>query len=78
MTWGQTETDSVSLQAEDSERLSMIYTTYFAVASATAMLWGTTALAQSLPSGGSVAAGDVTITQPNGQQMMIMQQNRSQ
>ncbi|MEX0276123.1 MAG: filamentous hemagglutinin N-terminal domain-containing protein [Ruegeria sp.] len=73
MTWGQTETDSVSLQAEDSERLPTIDLTFFAVVSASALLWGTTALGQSLPNGGSVAAGDVTITQPNGNQMTINQ-----
>ncbi len=73
MTWGQTETDSVSLQAEDSERFSTIDLTFLAMVSATALLWGTTALAQSLPNGGTVAAGDVSISQPNGNQLNINQ-----
>ncbi|MEM1005082.1 MAG: filamentous hemagglutinin N-terminal domain-containing protein, partial [Pseudomonadota bacterium] len=41
--------------------------------SATALLWGTTALGQSLPTGGTVAAGNVTIGQPSGNQLQITQ-----
>ncbi|WP_165354526.1 filamentous hemagglutinin N-terminal domain-containing protein [Tropicimonas sp. IMCC6043] len=41
--------------------------------SLTALLWATTALAQSLPTGGTVAAGSATISQPSATQMAVNQ-----
>ena len=71
MTWGQTETGSVLWQAAGSERSNRLR--WGAILSASALLWGTTALAQSLPNGGTVAAGNVTITQPSNTQLNITQ-----
>ncbi len=71
MTWELMETASVSLRAGDSERTDNILRT--AIVSATALLWGTTAMAQSLPTGGSVAAGSATISQPSSTQLDITQ-----
>ncbi len=71
MTWELMETASVSLRAGDSERTDKILRT--AIVSATALLWGTTAMAQSLPTGGSVASGSATISQPSSTQLDITQ-----
>ncbi len=75
MTWGKTKTASVLLLVVGSKyRNSMLRC---AILSATAALWGTTALAQSLPTGGTVAAGTVTITQPSSTQLDISQGSNS-
>lgn len=71
MTLGKTETGSVSLQVAGSERATAL--AWGTLLSATAFLLGTTALAQSLPNGGTVAAGDVTIVQPNSSELNISQ-----
>ncbi len=73
MIWGKTETASALLQAAGSDGATAMKHGLFALASASALLWGTTALAQSLPNGGTVAAGNVVITQPNGTRLNINQ-----
>lgn len=73
MIWGLTGTGSVLLQAADFKRHSAINMRVFAVFSASALLWGTTALAQNLPTGGTVSAGNVVINQPNANELTINQ-----
>lgn len=75
MTLGKTETGSVLLQVAGSE--SATASAWGALLSAAALLWGTTALSQSLPNGGTVAAGDVTIAQPSNTEMTISQGSNS-
>ncbi len=75
MTLGKTEIGSVSLQVAGFERV--IALPRGALLTATAFLWGTTALAQSLPNGGTVAAGDVTISQPSSSELNISQGSNS-
>lgn len=71
MTLAKTETVSASLQVGGSKGPKTLIRG--ALLSASAFLMGTTALAQSLPNGGTVAAGNVTITQPSGTQLDITQ-----
>nr|WP_269149629.1 filamentous hemagglutinin N-terminal domain-containing protein [Ruegeria lacuscaerulensis] len=71
MTWGQTKTASLLLQAADFRARATVIRG--AILTATATLWGTTALAQTLPNGGTVAAGTVMIAQPSGNQLDITQ-----
>ncbi len=73
MTWGQTETDSASWPIVVSDGTGPARAGWRILLSASALLWGTTALAQSLPTGGSVVAGDVAIGQPSGSQLNIAQ-----
>lgn len=73
MTWGQTETDSASWPAVVSDAKGPARPKLRILLSASALLWGTTALAQSLPTGGSVVAGNVAISRPSGSQLNITQ-----
>ncbi len=71
MTLDKMETGSPSLQAAGSKRATLWYCA--AILSASALLWTTTAVAQSLPNGGTVAAGQVKIKQPNANTLNINQ-----
>ncbi len=73
MTSGKMETGSASLPAAASDGSAAMTVSRRILLSASAVLWGTTALAQSLPTGGTVAAGDVAISQPSGTQLNITQ-----
>lgn len=73
MTSGKMETGSASLPAAASDAGAAMTVSRRILLSASAVLWGTTALAQSLPTGGTVAAGDVAISQPSGNQLNITQ-----
>ena len=75
MTLGKTGTGSASLQVADSDRATSL--ARGVILSASALLWGTTAMAQSLPDGGTVAAGNVTIAQPSNTELTISQGSNS-
>ena len=68
MTLGKMETGLASLPAAASDGSAAMTVSRRILLSASAVLWGTTALAQSLPTGGTVAEGDVAISQPSGTQ----------
>lgn len=66
----QTGTGSRSLQAAGSRRSSRPQLLFGSLA---ALLWTSTALAQTLPTGGSVVSGNVTLASPGAGQMTINQ-----
>ncbi len=73
MTVETTGIGSALSRAGGSEHSSAKYTLLRLTGSVAACLWATTAMTQALPTGGNVAAGNVTITQPNNTQLQINQ-----
>ncbi len=76
MTLAKTATGSTSLSIAGSSTVMKQITTGF-WCSATALLWATTALAQALPTGGSVVAGSATLSQPSNTQLNINQNSNA-
>ncbi|MEX0279060.1 MAG: filamentous hemagglutinin N-terminal domain-containing protein, partial [Ruegeria sp.] len=77
MTLAKTVTGSALLQVADSKPEAIAKLPRRLTCSALAFLWATTALAQTLPTGGTVSSGSATITQPGGNQLTINQNSNT-